>query len=89
MQAVPFAQANANFGPPPDLEESQCRTIPAFLGTVQRGSCEGAKLVVVAHMPTPEELARLNAGQPIFLTMLGGLSPHMLTTSFEEATNPA
>lgn len=89
MEQIKFPECNTNYGPPPDMVESQCRTIPAYQGEIKTGSLEGARIVVVAHKPNAAELAALNAGGTIFLTMVGGLSPHLLTTSFEEATNIA
>lgn len=89
MTPVHFTEVNTRFGPPPELEESQCMTIPAFVGSVTGGSCDGSSMVVVAWKPTEEELAELNAGNPIFVSMLGGLPPHFLTTSFALAKNPA
>lgn len=89
MHAVAFPQSNCNFGPPPSLTESQCRTIPAYTGIVERGSLESTKLVVVAHQPTEADRIRIAEGGPIFLTTFGGLPPHFLTTRFEEAVNVA
>lgn len=89
MTPINFPEANCRFGPPPDLDESQCRTIFAFRGPVATGSCEGAEMVVTAWKPDANDLVRLNAGEPLFLTVFGGLPPHMVTTNFQEATNPA
>jgi hypothetical protein len=89
MTPTDFEGSNAKFGPPSDLEETQCGTIPAFVSKVQRGSCEGAALVVTAWKPTPDELRQLNDGNPVFLSCLGGLPPHFLTTNLAEACNPA
>jgi hypothetical protein len=89
MTPTPFPEQNAIYGPPPDLEESQCRSIFAWHGQAMRGSCEGAKLIVVAWKPDERELEALIAGRPVFLSMLSGLMPHFLTTNFQEATNPA
>ncbi len=89
MKGVEFPEANCRFGPPPDLDESQCYTIPGFRGIVERGSVEGSAFVVVCHAPTPEERAAIAAGAPIFVTMMGGLAPHFLTTNFAEAINLA
>ena len=89
MNPTNFDQANTLFGPPPDLDESQCRSIPAFQGTVNGGSVDGASLTVVCWQPTPVELARLAEGRPIFLTFIGGLPPHYPSMSFEEAVNPS
>ena len=86
MTPVDFPESNTTFGPPPDLEESQCQTIHAYHGTVPRGSVEGAGIVVTAWRPSAEELEALNAGAPVFLTCIGGLPPHLLSTSFKGAT---
>jgi hypothetical protein len=89
MTPIDFNQSNCTFGPPSDMEESQVRTIPAFRGTVERGSCEGAPVVIVAWLPTPAEREAISEGSPVFLTFLGGLPPHVVTTSFQQATNLA
>lgn len=89
MTPVLFDGANCVFGPPGDLEESQCHSIPAYRGAVERGSVEGSLIVVVAWLPTAEDLERLNAGGPLFISMIGGLAPHFPTTTLQEAKNPA
>ena len=89
MNPVTFPEANAAYGPPPDLEESQCRTIPAYQGTVEGGSVDGCKQVVVAWRPTDQEIDDIVMGKPVFISMIGGLSPHFLTTDFHSATHPA
>ena len=89
MKAVRFPQATTFFGPPPGLSESQVKMIPAFIGTVQRGSMEGSAMVITAWKPSPDDLARLNQGDPIFLTFLGSLPPHMVSTDFDIASQPA
>lgn len=89
MNPCQFPQANARLGPPEGFAESQVMTIPAFIGQVASGSVDGATLVVVAWKPTSEELEQLNAGGAIYLSCIGGLPPHFLTTDFEQATRPA
>jgi len=90
MSPVKFEQSNCEFGPPSDLHESQCMRIPGFKGQVNNGkSVDGAPLVVVAWKPSEEELIRLKEGHPIYLSVIGGLFPHFLTTDFKEAINPA
>lgn len=85
-----YPQANIQFGPPPELEESQCQRILAFAGTVQQGSVEGSPIIVTAFKPSDAEIKTLMAGGCIYVSFLtGSLPPHMLTTSFEEAINPA
>jgi hypothetical protein len=89
MNPITFPEANAKFGPPSDLKESQCMTIPAFQGIVQGGSVDGCLLVVVAWKPSPEEVRQIAAGAPIFISMIGGLAPHFLTTHFQNAIKPS
>lgn len=88
MIPVAFPEANSRFGPPPDLAESQCMTIQAFTGVVEKGPVEGAEVVVVAWKPSPQEIEAMSKGSPIFLSCLGGLPPHFLTTDFHAATHP-
>lgn len=90
MTPVEFPEANVRFGPPPDLTDSQCLTIFAYRGEVERGSIEGAPVVVTAWKPSPEEIDRILMGEPIYLTFIGGgLPPHYLCTDFHTATHPA
>lgn len=89
MTPTTFNEANAVYGPPADLDESQCQSIPAYQGTVLGGSVDGCKVVVVAWKPCEGDLERIMLGYPIFISMMGGLAPHFLTTDFQQATNPA
>ena len=89
MTPVDFPEANNVFGPPPDLDETQCNRVKGWAGQAVGGSCDGVFMVVVAWKPSLTELAQLNAGAPIFLSSIGGLPPHFLTTSFEQATHPS
>lgn len=89
MTPITFPEANASFKAPSDLHENQVATIMAYFGPIPGGSMDGEKMVVVAWKPSPDELAALNSGAPVFLTTLGGLPPHFITTDFASATNPA
>lgn len=90
MSPEHFVESNSMFGPPPELNESQRRTIYAFVGSAQSGSVDGVPVIVTAWRPKPYELERINAGLPIFLTFCGDvLPPHFPSTSFKEATHPA
>lgn len=89
MTPTNFPECNGRFRAPPDLDPSQCLTIDAYKGNVQGGSMDGCPIVVVAWKPSDNELDRLNQGHPIYMSTVGGLSPHFLTTSFEEAIHPA
>jgi hypothetical protein len=89
MTPVHFKECNVNFGAPAGLESSQVMTIPAFRGVIGSGSLDGIEVTVVAWRPTERELERLLAGDPIFISFIGGLPPHFPCVSFLEATNPA
>lgn len=84
MQLVKFQEANVVFRPPGDLTEGQCRSVDAWKGEVNGGSCDGLLLVVVAWKPTEKDVQRLVAGGCVYLSCVGGLPPHFLVTSFEE-----
>ncbi len=77
MTPCEFPQANTIYGPPDDLDESQCQRIHAHKGQAQGRSMDGAEFVVVAWQPNLADLHRLAAGYPIYLTMIGGLAPHL------------
>jgi hypothetical protein len=90
MIPTQFPESNCRFCAPEDLAESQCGTIHAYLGKIERGSVEGSPVIVTAWLPTPEELAALNAGKPIFISFLTGqLPPHFTCMEFNQAINPA
>jgi hypothetical protein len=90
MTPVDFPEANCHPGPPKGYAESQVATISAYAGQIERGSMEGAPIIVTAWRPSPEELAMLNEGHPIFVSFIsGGLPPHFLSVHFECATHPA
>ncbi len=89
MNPYQFPEANRRYGPPEGMAESQVMTIHAFAGVVADGSIDGSPIVVTAWQPTPEEIALIQAGAPIFLTFMGGLPPHFPSLNFQEATHPA
>lgn len=89
MIPAAFPEANAYFGPPSGMAESQCSPICAYHGMLTSGSLDGSQIIITAWKPEPHELKMLNEGHPIFLTMVGGLPPHMVTTDFNAATHPA
>lgn len=89
MTPYKFQEANQKFGPPDGFTESQVVPVDAFVGEAKQGCLDGSKIVVTAWMPTPEERERLCLGAPIFLTFIGGLPPHAVSVSFEQAINLA
>ena len=89
MNPTNFPEANTRFGAPPDLSESQCLTIKAYVGVITGGSLDGCQVVVTAWLPTPAELEALNRGNPLFLSFIGSLPPHYPCVTFHGATHPA
>lgn len=89
MIPTDFPESNTIHRAPPGFADSQVVPIPSYVGEIARGSCEGQMICVVAWKPTFEDLEKMVNGAPVFLTMFGGLAPHMLTTNFQEATHPA
>lgn len=79
-----FDESNMTFRSPEDLEGS-CLEIKGYVGEVQGGIFDGSPQMIVAWMPTEEEFDLINEGCPIFLSVIGGLPPHRLCVSFEEA----
>jgi len=86
MIPTDFPESNCVFSAPHDMDESQVVSIPACTGKVNGGNLDGAQFVVVAWKPTPEEIEQIKSGAPIFLSMLGGLAPHFITTDIRQAT---
>lgn len=89
MKPIYFPESNCEFGPPADMDESQVMKIFAYRGDVQGGSVDGSQQVIVAWMPNSLEKAAIFQGAPIYISMMGGLAPHFLTTTFKEALSPA
>jgi len=89
MNPTNFPETNATIGPPRGMSEAQCRQLRAFAAEMVAGPMDGAPVYVVAWQPTLPELERLIEGNPVFITMLGGVMPHYVSTSFEEATHSA
>lgn len=85
MTPCHFPQENSTFGPPKELDASQCMAIPGHIGQIRSGNLDGSVIVVVAWMPNEADKARIMDGKPVFLTSIGALCPHRLSTTFEEA----
>ena len=87
MNAINFPEANKNLGAPTGLDESQVKTIPAFFGQITGGNLDGLNMIVVAWKPSLREIEELKNGGSVFLTVIGGLPPHFISTSFKEAVS--
>ena len=85
MKPVNFPEANSKHGPPKGFDESQIMTIPSFTSESLGGHLDGCGIVVVAWQPSDQEIKAIAAGGNIFLTMIGGLAPHFVSTSFKDA----
>lgn len=83
-----FPEQNRIYRAPEGVDDSQVQPIPTYAGEVVGGNCDGQMITVVCWKPTYEELQALVEGSGVYLTMFGGLAPHMLTTSFHNATHP-
>jgi hypothetical protein len=83
MTPTDFPQSNTVFTAPPDMDASQVFDIPAHVDEIKGGNIDGSLVVTVAWLPSADDLAALNAGAPVFVSMVGGLMPHMLNTSIE------
>lgn len=88
MIPADFPEANSTFGPPKDLEVSQCGAVRAFCGQIRGGDCDGMDVVVTAWAPSKEEIEDIKAGRPIYFICFGGLPPHFLSTTFASAIGP-
>jgi hypothetical protein len=78
-----FPGSNIVFRAPVDLDDSQVAPIRARVGRIHGGPLDGAEQVLVAWKPDAEDLARLQAGEPLYVSFLGGLPPHMVFTGLE------
>lgn len=95
-------KSNSVFHAPQDgyLDHTQVMSIHAFKGEIAPGfsmatlegevppgsNLDGARFVVTAWKPTPEDLETLVNGGLVYLSCLSVLPPHFLTTNWETAT---
>ena len=86
MTPTNFPGANITARHPEGMAESQVKSIPALTGEIVGGDLDGSSFVVVAWKPSIQDIQKIMEGEPIYLTCLGGLPPHCMTMSLEEAT---
>lgn len=63
MNAIRFEAANGHLGPPKGMTDADCATIHVY----RTNTPDGWPLCVSGWRPTPEELVKLNLGEPLFL----------------------
>ena len=61
-----FRESNRVMRKPAEMTEEECFDIHAFVGGGQ---------VITCWRPTPEELVKLNLGEPVWLTVIGQTMP--------------
>ena len=82
MNPAHFPEANIKLKSPPDMEGS-CMEIAAWSGQIMNGMWDGTQAFVTCWEPTPEELEDLNNGGKVYLSVMGGMPPHNLSTIFQ------
>lgn len=80
MKPTDFPEANKKFGPPDGMGESQVSTIAARVAEIKDGSLDGALVITTAWKLDEEDLERLKAGGYVYLSCIGSLPAHQLTT---------
>jgi hypothetical protein len=81
MEPVKFPQADRIFGAP---KEQQSQVLPIYGRrlVIDQGPFEGLIADVVAWKPSAEDLAKLNAGEPVFISFYGGVIVHSVSVEF-------
>lgn len=75
-----FPESNITFTKPEGWTEEQCNDIAGFVGNY--AGDENQPVVITSWRPTPEELVKLNLGEPLWLHLAGTkrMIPVLLTT---------
>jgi len=66
MNPQRFSESNTVMRRPPDMTEEECADVHAYAD---------GKIVITAWAPTPEELVKINLGEPVFLCVHGQTMP--------------
>lgn len=76
MNAQRFPESNTVMRRPDGWTEDECCDVHAYRGE----AADKHPVIITAWKPTPEELVRLNLGEPIYLCVWGqGMPPVALT----------
>lgn len=77
MKPIQHSTSNDVLQPPPGMSREECR--PLFITRVIYQNCgrinHSAHGVISFWQPSPEQLALLNAGKPVFLSFMGMTHP--------------
>lgn len=71
MSPIRFAEANIVMKRPANMTEEECADVHAYRADGQ---------VITAWRPTPEELVKMNLGEPVWLYVIGSTMPPVLVT---------
>jgi hypothetical protein len=89
MNPIKFDECNTFFGPNTEMEDVKCEITPAWVGDAEGGSLDGLRMAVCAYKLDEHELKEILEGGYIYVTMVGGLSMHYMSTNFHDATHPS
>lgn len=78
-----FAESNIEFTKPENWTDEQCASIHGFVGEIPgfKGNYADHRrtpVCVTAWRPTPDELVKLNLGEPVFLSIVGERQPPVI-----------
>ena len=91
MMPLEFQGTNVTFKLPNDLagSKTKARPIRGRILLIEKGPLDGLAVAVVAYKPTPLDVSRILAGEPIYISFLAGVPPHYLSTTLEDALKPS
>lgn len=72
MNPIRFTEANIVMTRPATMTAEECRDVHAF---------QDGKQVITAWRPTPEELVKINLGEPVWLCLMGPTMQPALVTA--------
>lgn len=77
MNPVDFPWSNRTYVKPEGWTDEQCQALQTYQGVNE----DGHSLIISCWKPTPEEIADIVAGKPIFLHVLTNVQPPVLLTT--------
>lgn len=78
---------NQRIGKPENLHESQCKDVMAVVHEIQGTNLDGLINFIMCYQLDDLEIASLQKnGGKLFMSCIGGIMPHMITMSIEEAS---